>query len=51
MAARIDLQASRATIFDENDFDVVLLFSLSGLTLSLFLFRFFGEVFVSSFFE
>jgi hypothetical protein len=51
MAIPIDLQPSRATVFDENDFEVVLLFSLSGLTLSLLLFRFFGEVFVSSFFE
>jgi hypothetical protein len=51
MAVRIDLQPSRAAVFDENEFDVVLLFSLSGLTLSLFLFRFFGEVFVSSVFE
>jgi hypothetical protein len=50
MAARIDLQPSRATIFDENQFDVVLLFSLSGLTLSLFLLRVVGEFFASSFF-
>jgi hypothetical protein len=39
MAIPIDLQRSRAAVFDENDFEVVLLFSLGGLTLSLFLLR------------
>ena len=51
MAIPIDLQPGRATVFDENDFEVVLLFSLSGLTLSLLMFRFFGEVFVPACFE
>jgi hypothetical protein len=51
MAVPIDLHPSKAAVFDENDFEVVLLFSLSGLTLSLLLFRFFGEFFVSSCFE
>jgi hypothetical protein len=49
MAVRIDLQPCRATVFDENEFEVVLLFSLSGLTLSLYLFRLLGEAFASSF--
>jgi hypothetical protein len=44
----IDSEPSRATEFDENDFEVVLLFSLSGLTLSLFLFRLLGEAFALS---
>jgi hypothetical protein len=49
MAVRIDLQPNRATAFDENEFEVVLLFSLSGLTLSFYLFRLLGLAFASSF--
>jgi hypothetical protein len=49
MAVRIDLQPSRATEFDANEFEVVLLFSLGGLTLSLCLFRLLGEAFALSF--
>jgi hypothetical protein len=48
VAVWIDLQPSRATEFDENEFEVVLLFSLSGLTLSLCLFRLLGEAFTLS---
>jgi hypothetical protein len=48
MAVWIDLQPSRATEFDANEFEVVLLFSLSGLTLSLYLFRLLGEAFALS---
>jgi hypothetical protein len=42
MTVWIDLEPSRATEFDEKEFEVVLLFSLSGLTLSLSLFRLLG---------
>jgi hypothetical protein len=48
MAVWIDLQPSGATEFDENEFEVVLLFSLSGLTLSLYLFCLLGEAFTLS---
>jgi hypothetical protein len=43
MAARIDMQVSQATELDENEFELVLLFSLGGLTLSLYLFRLLGD--------
>jgi hypothetical protein len=48
MSVRIDLQPSRAIEFDENEFEVVLLFSLGGLTLSLYLFCLLGEAFTLS---
>lgn len=48
MAVRMDLQPGRATVFDENEFEIVLLFSLGGLTLSLYLFRLLGVAFASS---
>jgi hypothetical protein len=50
MAVRVDLQPSRATVFDENEFEVVLLFSLGGLTLSLYLLLLLGDAFATSFF-
>ena len=49
MAVRIGLQTSRASEFDENEFEVVLLFALSGLTISLYLFRLLGEALAPSF--
>jgi hypothetical protein len=49
MAVWIDLESRRATEFDENEFEVVLLFSLSGLTLSLYLFGLLGDAFAASF--
>jgi hypothetical protein len=48
MTVWIDLESSRATEFDENEFEVVLLFSLSGLTLSLCLFRLLDGAFALS---
>ncbi len=49
MVVRVDLQPCRATVFDENEFEVVLLFSLTGLTLSLYQLLLLGEAFATSF--